>query len=100
MFANYAARHFLGKHKVMGKGLRLKLIKKQAANSVWMWPRVSCTEETKEDEARKQKIEKNILRGHVCVGSGSVSRSSSSNIKESPMLAYYTTKKPSISQSS
>lgn len=45
MFANYAARHFLGKHKkVIGKGLRLKLIKKQAGNSIWIWPFVSGTE--------------------------------------------------------
>ena len=54
MFANYAARHFLGKHKkVIGKGLRLKLIKKQAGNSIWIWPFVSRTEKRKKKKSKK-----------------------------------------------
>lgn len=59
MFANYAARHFLGKHKkVICERLRLKLIKKHAGNSIWMWPFVSRTEkrgQKKEQEKRKSK---------------------------------------------
>lgn len=55
MFANYAVRHFLGKHKkVIGKGLRLKLIEKQAGKSIWIWPFVSHVEKRKEHGKRKK----------------------------------------------
>lgn len=42
----------------MGKGLRLKLIKKQAGNSIWIWPFVSCTEK-REREWEKEKEQEN-----------------------------------------
>lgn len=67
MFANYAARHFLGKtQKVIEEGLRLKLIKKQAGNSIWMWPFVSCTEKTKEG-GKKKKSKKTKSKGQFPV---------------------------------
>ena len=60
MFANYAAEHFLGKQKVIGKGLRLKLIKKHAGNPIWIWPFVSHTEKRKENWKRKEQENKNL----------------------------------------
>lgn len=68
MFANYAARHFLRKHKkVIGKGLRLKLIKKQAGNSIWVWPFVLCTERRKGGIKRKRKQENRKSKGQFPV---------------------------------
>lgn len=64
MFANYAAEHFLGKKKrkqhkkVIGEGLRLELIRKQAGGWIWMWPFV-CRTQQRERRTGKKKAKEN-----------------------------------------
>ncbi|KAI9519025.1 hypothetical protein NQZ68_032723 [Dissostichus eleginoides] len=56
-------RHFLGKHnKVIGKGLRLKLIKKQAGNSIWIWPFFVSAEETEKENSKSKGISSEAAR--------------------------------------